>query len=94
MAHKGFLPVPEPVMESVPLAIGKIFAIPAFTTPGPAPVPEWLEPGFPHLIQVILVNVSLGKGAVDVRAGRDGSVNQYGPDIDPCPAEEGSIPHF
>ena len=62
-----FLPVPE--MEPVALAIPVIFTICTLSPACPAAVPEGLETGGPYPVEVILIDISLYKGAVDVGTG-------------------------
>jgi hypothetical protein len=78
-----------PVVHAVAKAVFPVLAGGAVPFPGPGAVPECLEAGFPNLIEVVLVDVSLGEGvAVYVGAGADASVYKDGGDVDACAAEE------
>jgi hypothetical protein len=75
MTNQNILPAPVPIVKSVALAIFIILAISALTLFCPFPVTKILKPSLPDLEEIIPVNVSLGKTSVDIRAGRDGSIN-------------------
>ncbi len=61
--------IPVPVVKSIALAIFIIFACCTGSLSGPAPVAERSEPGLPYLMEIVLVDISLDKSAVDVGAG-------------------------
>jgi len=75
MTDQGLVVTPMPVVESISFAIFIILALGADSGLCPASVPEEMETGFPDLIEIVLIDVPLAKGVVDVRTCRNGAVD-------------------
>ena len=65
-----------PVVETIALAFFIILAIGTLSFVCPSTVPEGFEFVLPYLLEIILVDVSLDKGSVNVWTGRDGAVDE------------------
>ena len=83
MALERLPGVSVPVVHAAAQAVLPLLAAGAAAAMGPAAVPEGLEARFPHFIEVVLIDVSLGEPvAVDVGTGADATVDEDGSDID------------
>ena len=71
-------------VHPITLAITEILAIGTFTRSHPFPVPIRMELVFPHLHEIVLVNVSLMIVATNAGALRDGTVYQNRPHRNAC----------
>ena len=61
-------------VHSVALAIAEIFAVGTLACLHPRPVTVWLIAVLPHIDEVVLIYISLGKVASDAGAGGNRSV--------------------
>ena len=68
-------------------AILKHFAISALTSFHPLTVAERLETVFPNVQKVVLIDIALRKPTVNIRASRNGAVNEDGADGDASATE-------
>ena len=64
-------------MQPVPLAITPHLALGALTLPGPTTVAILLKTVFPHIPEIILVNIALMHIAADTRTARNTAVTQH-----------------
>ena len=85
------LPKPWPQMHGASETLLEILARGAHPAAHPVAVAHDLEAVVPDLQQVILINIALSEGAVNVRAGGDVSVEQHGTDVDAGAAEEVAV---
>ena len=93
MALKDFLAGPVPVVHTVPEAVAPFPAGSAAAFFCPAAVAERLEAPFPDRIEIVRIDIALGKGvAVDVGAAADPSVDEDGGDVDAGMAEVADVP--
>ena len=93
MAYQNIFPVAMPVVKTIPLAMGIFPARLTLACFCPFPVSEWLKLTVPYFIKIVGIDVSLGKRTVNIGAGRNGAVNQYGTNVDSCPAEKETVPY-
>ncbi len=68
MADQHLVFLSMPVVKSISLAIAVILTVGALSFFCPASVSEGFKLGLPRLIKVVVVNVSLGKGSVNIGA--------------------------
>ena len=69
MTNKYIFFFAMPVMKSVSLTVFVLFTVRAFSGFCPASVSEWLIFCLPHFVKVVVVNITLRKGPVDIWAG-------------------------
>lgn len=88
MAESHFIGLLVPEVQTIPFAMAEEFAILADTRLGPGAIPHDLVPVFPHVGEVVLVDVPLDKTVPQVGACGDASVHEYGAHIDSSTAEK------
>ena len=94
MADQRIYPVAVPVMKPVAPAVPVILAIGTFAGSGPRSVAKQLILCLPDGKEIVAVDISLCQVSVNVGASRNGTINQYGTDIDTCATEKGCISYF
>ena len=94
MADQRICPVAVPVMKPVAPAVAVILAIGTFAGSGPRSVAKQLILCLPDGKEIVAVDISLCQSSIFIWAGRNGTINQYGADIDTGATEKGCISHF
>ena len=94
VADQRIRPVAVPVVKSVTPAVPVILAIGTFARSGPRSVAKQLILCLPDGKEIVAIDITLSQRSVDVWAGRNGTINQYGTDIDTGTTEKGRISHF
>ena len=83
-----------PKMHPVSPAIAEILAIGTIAFPHPFPIPIRLITAFPHLHEIVLIDVSLVEIRTDAGTSRNGTVYQYGTYRYPCLTCKEMISHL
>ena len=81
-------------MHTIALAIAEEGAIVTLACAHPLTVAIGLETMFPHIHEVVLVDVALVVVATNAGAGRDGAVDQDGTNGDACLTGVEVVAHF